>query len=89
MRNAFNIQPVQPVQPEPNPTQPIRSEPDEDVVEVVPETQPHKGKRRKGKQVAGEQSQPSKPKPEPWTQLEEEAIAKAYIGTSTHPIKGT
>ncbi|XP_022019186.1 uncharacterized protein LOC110919218 [Helianthus annuus] len=85
MRNAFNIQPVQ---PKPNPTQPIRSEPDEDVVEVVPETQPQKGKRRKGKQVAGEQSQPSKPKPKPWTQLEEEALAKAYIRTSTHPIKG-
>ncbi|XP_021986679.1 glutathione S-transferase T3-like [Helianthus annuus] len=45
-------------------------------------------KRKKGKQVAGEQSQPSKPKPKQWTQLEEEALAKAYIGSSTHPIKG-
>ncbi|KAJ0432571.1 hypothetical protein HanIR_Chr17g0860701 [Helianthus annuus] len=80
MRNAFNIQPVQPFQPELNPTQPTRSKPDEDV-EVVPETQP-----QKGKQVVGEQ--PSKPKAKPWTQLEEEALAKAYVGTSTHPIKG-
>ncbi|KAJ0494192.1 hypothetical protein HanIR_Chr12g0594591 [Helianthus annuus] len=85
MRNAFNIQPVQPFQPEPKPTQPTRSDPNEEV-EVVPETQPQKGKRRKGKQVAGEQ--PSKPKAKPWTQLEEEALAKAYIGTFTHPIKG-
>ncbi|MFS8034473.1 hypothetical protein Hanom_Chr17g01581521 [Helianthus anomalus] len=83
MRNPFNIQPVQ---PEPNPTQPIRTKPDEDVVEVVPETQPQKSKRRKGKQVAGEQRQPSKPNPKPWTQLEEETLAKSYIGTSTHPI---
>ncbi|MFS8003460.1 hypothetical protein Hanom_Chr13g01214251 [Helianthus anomalus] len=75
MRGAFNLQPfqpepnpTQPVQSQPNPTQPERSEPDGDV-EVVPETQPQKGKRRKGKQVVGEQ--PSKGKAKPWTQIEE------------------
>ncbi|KAJ0929101.1 putative glutathione transferase [Helianthus annuus] len=90
MRGAFNFQPnpMPPVQPQPIPTQPVQqSEPDDDV-EVVPETQPQeeKGKRKKGKQVLGEQ--PSKPKAKPWTPIEEETLAKAYIGTSTHPTKG-
>ena len=90
MRGAFNLQPnpTQPVQPQPIPTQPVQqSEPDEDM-EVVPEIQPskEKGKRKKGKQVVGEQ--PSKPKSTKWTPIEEEALAKAYIGTSTHPSKG-
>ncbi|MFS7931656.1 hypothetical protein Hanom_Chr04g00358501 [Helianthus anomalus] len=91
MRGAFNIphfqpepNPTQPVQPQPNPTQPGRSDPDEDV-EVVLKTQPQKGKRRKGKQVVGEQ--PSKAKAKPWTRIEEEDLAKAYICTSTHPDK--
>ncbi|XP_022021916.1 uncharacterized protein LOC110921869 [Helianthus annuus] len=84
MRNPFNMQPVEPSQP----SQPIRTEPDDDVIEVIPETQPQTTKRKKGKKVAVDQSQPSKPKPKQWTQLEEEALAKAYIGSSTHPIKG-
>ncbi|KAJ0576350.1 putative glutathione transferase [Helianthus annuus] len=88
VRNPFNMQPVQASQP-PQPvqtSQPIV--PDEDVVEVVPETQPQTSKRNKGKQVAVDQSQPLQPKPKQWTPLEEEALAKAYIGSSTHPVKG-
>ncbi|XP_022024273.1 uncharacterized protein LOC110924586 [Helianthus annuus] len=84
MQGAFNLQPnpTQPVQPQPIPTQLFQqSEPDEDV-EVVPETQPQKEKckRRKGKQVVGEQ--PSKPKAKLWMPIEEEALAKAYIGNN-------
>ncbi|MFS7976914.1 hypothetical protein Hanom_Chr10g00897941 [Helianthus anomalus] len=87
MRGAFNFppNPTPPVQPQPIPTQPVQqSEPDDDV-EVVPETQPpkQKGKRKKGKQVVGD-----KPKAKPWTPIEEEALAKAYIGTSIHLTKG-
>ncbi|KAJ0461034.1 hypothetical protein HanHA89_Chr16g0667771 [Helianthus annuus] len=82
---------MQTVQPS-EPSQPIRTSqpivPDEDVIEVVPNTQPQTTKRKKGKQVTVDQSQPSKPKPKQWTQLDEEALAKAYIGSSTHPIKG-
>ncbi|MFS7930597.1 hypothetical protein Hanom_Chr04g00346131 [Helianthus anomalus] len=90
MRGAFNFQPnpTPPVQPQPIPTQPVQqSEPDDDV-EVVPETQPQKekGKRKKVKQVVGEQ--PFKPKAKPWTPIEEEVLAKAYIGMSTHTTKG-
>ncbi|MFS7913370.1 hypothetical protein Hanom_Chr02g00141041 [Helianthus anomalus] len=87
MCNLFNMQPVQPSQP----SQPIRTShpivPVEDVVEVVPETQPQTTKGKKGKQVAVNQSQPSKPKPKQRTQLEEEPLAKTYIGSSTHPLK--
>ncbi|KAJ0944188.1 putative glutathione transferase [Helianthus annuus] len=88
MRGAWNFPPVQPqpiptppVQPQPMPTQ---SEPEDD----VPETQPPKGKgkRNKGKQVVGDQ--PSKPKATKWTPIEEEALAKAFIGTSDNPLKG-
>ncbi|XP_035844087.1 uncharacterized protein LOC110932127 [Helianthus annuus] len=91
MRGAWNFPPVQPqpiptppVQPQPIPTQ---SEPEDDV-EIVPETQPPKGKgkRNKGKQVVGDQ--PSKPKATKWTPIEEEALAKAFIGTSDNPTKG-
>ncbi|XP_022023666.1 uncharacterized protein LOC110923919 [Helianthus annuus] len=90
IRGAFNFppNPTPPVQPQPIPTQPVQqSEPDDDV-EVVLETQPpkEKDKRKKGKQVVGEQ--PSKPKSTKWTLIEEEALAKAYIGTSTHLTKG-
>ncbi|XP_021974604.1 uncharacterized protein LOC110869677 [Helianthus annuus] len=90
MRGAYNFppNPTTPVQPQPIPTQPFQqSEPDGDV-EVVPETQPPKGKgkRNKGKQVVGDQ--PSKPKATKWTPIEEEALAKAYIGMSNHPTKG-
>ncbi|XP_022007799.1 sporozoite surface protein 2-like [Helianthus annuus] len=91
MRGAWNFPLVQPqpiptppVQPQPIPTQ---SEPEDDV-EIVPETQPPKGKgkRNKGKQVVGDQ--PSKPKATKWTPIEEEALAKAFIGTSDNPTKG-
>ncbi|KAF5792825.1 putative glutathione transferase [Helianthus annuus] len=91
MRGAWNFPPVQPqpiptppVQPQPIPTQ---SEPEDDV-EIVPETQPPKGKgkRNKGKQVVGDQT--SKPKAIKWTPIEEEALAKAFIGTSDNPVKG-
>ncbi|MFS7934032.1 hypothetical protein Hanom_Chr05g00386731 [Helianthus anomalus] len=69
---------------EPDATRTI--EPDEDV-EVISETQPQKekGKRRKDKQVVGEK--PFKAKARPWTPIEEEALTKAYIGTSTRPTK--
>ncbi|XP_021992668.1 glutathione S-transferase T3-like [Helianthus annuus] len=94
MRGAWNFPPVQPqpiptppVQPQPIPTPPVQSEPEDDV-EIVPETQPPKGKgkRNKGKQVAGDQA--SKPKAIKWTPIEEEALAKAFIGTSDNPVKG-
>ncbi|KAJ0915204.1 hypothetical protein HanPSC8_Chr06g0247211 [Helianthus annuus] len=90
MRGAWNFPPVQPqpiptppVQPQPIPTPPVQSEDD---VEIVPETQPPKGKgkRNKGKQVAGDQA--SKPKAIKWTPIEEEALAKAFIGTSDNPV---
>ncbi|KAJ0557547.1 hypothetical protein HanIR_Chr07g0326381 [Helianthus annuus] len=84
---SFPPNPTPPVQPQPIPTQPVQqSEPDDDI-EVVPETQPskEKGKWKKGKQVVGEQL--SKPKSTKWTPIEEEALAKAYIDTSTHPTK--
>ncbi|XP_021984881.1 uncharacterized protein LOC110880720 [Helianthus annuus] len=90
MQGAFNFppNPTPPVQPQPIPTQPVQQSESDDDVEVVPETQPpkEKGKRKKGKQVVGEQ--PSKPKSNKWTPIEEEASAKAYIGTSTHLTKG-
>ncbi|XP_021986005.1 caldesmon-like [Helianthus annuus] len=84
MRGAFNFppNPTPSVQPQPIPTQPVQqSEPDDDM-EVVPETQPskEKGKRKKGKQVVGEQ--PAKPKSTKWTPIEEETLAKAYIGNN-------
>ncbi|XP_022031267.1 glutathione S-transferase T3-like [Helianthus annuus] len=91
MRGAWNFPPVQPqpiptppVQPQPIPTPPVQSEPEDDV-EIVPETQPPKGKgkRNKGKQVAGDQA--SKPKAIKWTPIEEEALAKAFLGTSDNP----
>ncbi|KAF5791366.1 putative glutathione transferase [Helianthus annuus] len=94
MRGAWNFPPVQPqpiptppVQPQPIPTPPVQSEPEDDV-EIVPETQPPKGKgkRNKGKQVVGDQT--SKPKAIKWTPIEEEALAKAFIGTSDNPVKG-
>ncbi|XP_021979646.1 bcl-2-associated transcription factor 1-like [Helianthus annuus] len=90
LRGAYNFppNPTPPVQPQPIPTQPFQqSEPDDDV-EVVPETQPAKGKgkRNKGKQVVGEQS--SKPKSTKWTPIEEEALAKALIATSNNKTKG-
>ncbi|XP_021975062.1 uncharacterized protein LOC110870167 [Helianthus annuus] len=94
MRGAWNFPPVQPqpiptppVQPQPIPTPPVQSDPEDDV-EIVPETQPPKGKgkRNKGKQVAGDQA--SKPKAIKWTPIEEEALAKAFIGTSDNPVKG-
>ncbi|XP_035839105.1 glutathione S-transferase T3-like [Helianthus annuus] len=89
MRGAWNFPPVQP-QPIPTPpVQPIltQSEPEDDV-EIIPETQPPKGKgkRNKGKQVVGDQ--PSKLKATKWTPVEEEALAKAFIGTSDNPTKG-
>ncbi|XP_022038623.1 glutathione S-transferase T3-like [Helianthus annuus] len=93
MRGAWNFPPVQPqpiptppVQPQPIPTPPVQSEPEDDV-EIVPETQPPKGKgkRNKGKQVAGDQA--SKPKAIKWTPIEEEALAKAFLGTSDNPVK--
>ncbi|KAM0063050.1 putative glutathione transferase [Helianthus debilis subsp. tardiflorus] len=90
MRGAYNFppNPTPPVQPQPIPTQPFQQSEPEDDVEVVPETTPPKGKgkRNKGKQVVGDQ--PSKPKSTKWTPIEEEALAKAYIGTSDHPTKG-
>ncbi|MFS8009095.1 hypothetical protein Hanom_Chr14g01280491 [Helianthus anomalus] len=87
MRNPFNMQPVQASQPQPVQTsQPL--EPDENDIEVVPETQPQSSKRKNGKQVVVDQNQPWKPKPKLWTPLKEEALAKAYISTSTHPVKG-
>ncbi|XP_021995700.1 sporozoite surface protein 2-like [Helianthus annuus] len=90
MRGAYNfpLNPTPPVQPQLIPMQPFQQSEPEDDVEVVPETQPPKGKgkRNKGKQVVGDQ--PSKPKSTKWTPIEEEALAKAYIGTSDHPTKG-
>ncbi|MFS7976446.1 hypothetical protein Hanom_Chr10g00892551 [Helianthus anomalus] len=89
MRGAWNFPTQnQAVQPQLIPTQPVQQSEPEDDIEVVPETQPskEKGKRKKGKQVVGEQ--PSKPKSTKWMPIEQEALAKAYIGTSTHPAKG-
>ncbi|XP_035841392.1 uncharacterized protein LOC110933348 [Helianthus annuus] len=63
MRGAYNFPPVQPqpiptppVQPQPIPTQPFQQSEPEDDVEVVPETQPPKGKekRNKGNNQSGE-----------------------------------
>ncbi|KAJ0824522.1 hypothetical protein HanRHA438_Chr17g0793341 [Helianthus annuus] len=55
MRGAWNFPPVQPqpiptppVQPQPIPTPPVQSEPEDDV-EIVPETQPPKGKENETK----------------------------------------
>ncbi|XP_022018852.1 uncharacterized protein LOC110918881 [Helianthus annuus] len=86
MRNPFKMQ-VQSQQPQPvessQPLQPVEGD-----IEVVPETKPQSSKRKKGKQVAVDQNQPSKPKPKPWTRIEDEALAQAYISTSTHPVVG-
>ncbi|KAJ0497925.1 putative glutathione transferase [Helianthus annuus] len=88
IRNPFNMQPVQSSQlPQPvQSSQPLQ--PVEDDIEVIPETQPQSSKRKKGKQVAVDQNQQSKTKPKLWTRIEEEALAKVYISTSTHPAVG-
>ncbi|MFS7899724.1 hypothetical protein Hanom_Chr00s075060g01790791 [Helianthus anomalus] len=85
-QNPFNTQ-HQSQQP-----QPVESsqqlQPVEDDIEIVPETKPQSLKRKKGKQVAVDKDQPSKAKAKPWTRIEEEALAKAWISTSKHPIVG-
>ncbi|MFS7959602.1 putative glutathione transferase [Helianthus anomalus] len=100
MPNAFNQYPFNPMQmQQPNmsfnpyqmqqPNMPqapqTQIEEQDDEIEVVQETQPEpskkKNKKGKGKKedAAGKQQQQ-------WTKIEEEALAKAYINSSTSPI---
>ncbi|MFS8022527.1 hypothetical protein Hanom_Chr16g01440541 [Helianthus anomalus] len=65
--------------------QPVEGE----VEECVPETQPQSPKRKKGKKVARlNGDQPSRAKLQPWSKIEDEALAKAWISTSKSPIVG-
>ncbi|MFS7958436.1 hypothetical protein Hanom_Chr07g00678511 [Helianthus anomalus] len=86
MRNPFNTQ-LQSQQPQPVASS-QQPQPVEDDIEIVPETQPQSSKRKKGKQVVVDKYQPSKAKAKMWMRIEEEALAKARISTSKHPIVG-
>ncbi|XP_022032362.1 glutathione S-transferase T3-like [Helianthus annuus] len=91
MRNLFNSQFQS--QPHPSPP-PVESSPqpqpvEDEVEECVPETQPQFSKLKKRKQVARlTGDQPLRAKSQPWSKIDEEALAKAQIGTSKSPIVG-
>ncbi|XP_022040950.1 uncharacterized protein LOC110943513 [Helianthus annuus] len=59
----------------------------DDDVEVVPETQPEPSKK-KNKKGKGKKEDAAAKQQQQWTKIEEEALAKAYINTSTSPIIG-
>ncbi|XP_022004086.1 uncharacterized protein LOC110901579 [Helianthus annuus] len=83
MQNPLNM-PYQPL-PQARPTQ-IEEE-DEDV-EVVPETQPEPSKKKNTKGKGKKEDAAAKQQQRPWSKIEEEALAKAYISSSTSPIIG-
>ncbi|KAF5798959.1 hypothetical protein HanXRQr2_Chr07g0299091 [Helianthus annuus] len=57
----------------------------DDEIEVVPETQPEPSKKKNKKGKGKKEDAPGK-QMQQWTKIEEEALAKAYINSSTSPI---
>ncbi|XP_021971899.1 glutathione S-transferase T3-like [Helianthus annuus] len=57
----------------------------DDEIEVVPKTQPKPSKKKNKKGKGKKEDAPGK-QMQQWTKIEEEALAKAYINSSTSPI---
>ncbi|VFQ97540.1 unnamed protein product [Cuscuta campestris] len=59
----------------------------DDEGEVVPDTQPHKSTKGKGKK-RNQEGTSGRSASKPWTATEEEALARAWVNISQDPIKG-
>ncbi|MFS7972180.1 hypothetical protein Hanom_Chr09g00841691 [Helianthus anomalus] len=81
MKNPLNM----PYQPPPQ-ARPTQIEEENDDVEAVQETQPQPSKKKKTKGKGKKEDAAGKQRP--WSIIEDEALAKAWVASSRNPILG-